>query len=76
MNYDEMYTDCVNNWKLINTRKVERGGLTCETEHFFSEENHKQGKNSNLTFFSVDGVIIGVAFEYCENISIFGEDWF
>lgn len=76
MNYDEMYTDCVDNWKLVNTRKVEIGGLTCEAEHFFNEENHKQGKNSNLTFFSVDGVIIGVAFEYCENISIFGEDWF
>ena len=76
MNYDEMYTDCVDNWKLVNTRKVEISGLTCEADHFFSEENHKQGKNSNLTFFSVDGVIIGVAFEYCENISIFGEDWF
>lgn len=76
MNYDEMYTDCVDNWKLVNTRKVEIKGLSCEAEHFFSEENHKQGKNSNLTFFSVDGVIIGVAFEYCENISIFGEDWF
>lgn len=76
MNYDEMYTDCVNNWKLVNTRKTEIKALSCETEHFFSEENHKRGKNSNLTFFSVDGVIIGVAFEYCENISIFGEDWF
>ena len=76
MNYDEMYTDCVDNWKLINTRKVEIKGLCCETEHFFSEKNHKQGKNSNLTFFSVDGVIIGVAYEYCENIRIFGEDWF
>lgn len=76
MNYDEMYTDCVDNWKLINTRKVEIKGLCCEIEHFFSEENHKQGKNGNLTFFSVDGVIIGIAYEYCENISIFGEDWF
>ena len=76
MNYDEMYTDCVDNWKLVNTRKVEIKGLCCESEHFFSEENHKQGKNSNLTFFSVDGVIVGVAFEYCENISIFGENWF
>lgn len=75
MNYDKMYTDCVDNWKLVNTRKVEIKGFACETEHFFSEENHKQGKNSNLTFFSVDGVIIGVAFEYCENMSIFGQDW-
>ena len=76
MSYDEMYTDCVDNWKLVNTRKVEIKGLSCEAEHFFSEENHKAGKNSNLTFFFVDGVIIGVAFEYCENISVFGEDWF
>ena len=76
MNYDEMYTDCVDNWKLVNTRKTEMKGLSCETEHFFSEENYKQGKNSNLTFFSVDGVIIGIAYEYCENISVFGEDWF
>ena len=75
MNYDEMYTDCVGNWKLVETKKVEIKGFACETEHFFSEENHKAGKNSNLTFFSVDGVIVGVAFEYCENISIFGEDW-
>ena len=75
MNYDEMYTDCVDNWKLVETKKVEIKGFGCETEHFFSEENHKAGKNSNLTFFSVDGVIIGVAFEYCENISIFGEDF-
>lgn len=75
MNYDEMYTDCVDNWKLVNTKKVEIGGLTCEAERFFSEENHKQGKNSNLTFFSVDGVIIGVAFEYFKNMSIFGQDW-
>ena len=76
MNYDEMYTDCVDNWKLVGTKKVEIKGFACETEHFFSEENHKAGKNSNLTFFSVDGVIIGVAFEYRKNISIFGEDWF
>ena len=76
MNYDEMYTDCVDNWKLVGTKKVEIKGFACEAEHFFSEENHKAGKNSNLIFFSVDGVIIGVAFEYCENISIFGEDWF
>lgn len=75
MNYEELYTDCVDNWKLVNTKKVEINGLTCETEYFFSEENRKQGKDSNLTFFSVDGIIIGVAFEYCENISIFGEDW-
>ncbi len=75
MNYDEMYTDCVDNWKLVETKKVEIKGFACETEHFFSEENHKAGKNSNLTFFSVDGVIIGVAFEYWENISIFGEDF-
>ena len=75
MNYDEMYTDCVYNWKLVETKKVEIKGFACETEHFFSEENHKAGKNSNLTFFSVDDVIIGVAFEYCENISIFGEDF-
>ena len=75
MNYDEMYTDCVENWKLVSTRKVEICGLTCESEHFFREENHKSGKNSNLTFFSVDGVIIGVAFEYCKNMSIFGQDW-
>lgn len=75
MNYDEMHTDCVDNWKLVETKKVEIKGFACETEHFFSEENHKAGKNSNLTFFSVDGVIIGVAFEYCENISIFGEDF-
>lgn len=70
-----MYTDCVDNWKLVDTRKVEIKGLCCEAEHFFSEQNHKQGENSNLTFFSVDGVIVGVAYEYCENISIFGEDW-
>lgn len=76
MNYDDMYTDCVDNWKLVGNKKVEIKGFACETEHFFSEENHKAGRNSNLTFFSVDGVIIGVAFEYCENISIFGEDWF
>ena len=75
MDYTEMYIDCVNNWELVNTRKVEINGLICEAEHFFSEENHKKGNNSNLTFFSVDGVIIAVAFEYCENISIFGEDW-
>lgn len=75
MNYDEMYTNCVDNWKLVETTKVEIKGFVCETEHFFSEENHKAGKNSNLTFFSVDGVIIGVAFEYCENMSIFGQDW-
>lgn len=75
MNYDEMYTDCVDNWKLVGNKKVEIKGFACETEHFFSEENHKVGKNSKLTFFSVDGVIIGVAFEYCENMSIFGQDW-
>lgn len=75
MNYDEMYTDCVDNWKLVETKKVEIKGFACEMEHFFSKENHKAGNNSNLTFFSVDGVIIGVAFEYCENMSIFGQDW-
>lgn len=75
MNYDEMYADCVENWKLVRIKKVEIKGFACETEHFFSQENHKAGKNSNLTFFSVDGVIIGVAFEYCENISIFGQEW-
>ena len=75
MNYDEMYTDCVDNWKLVETKKVEIKGFACETEHFFSEKNYKAGKNSNLTFFSVDGVIIGVAFEYCENMSIFGQNW-
>ena len=75
MNYDEMYTECVDNWKLVGTEKVEIKGFACETEHFFSEENHKAGKNSNLTFFSVDGVVIGVAFEYCENMSIFGQEW-
>lgn len=70
MNYDKMYADCVDNWKLVGTKKVEIKGFSCEMEHFFNEE-----KNSNLTFFSVDGVIIGVAFEYCENMSIFGQDW-
>ena len=76
MNYDKIYTDCVNNWELVSTKNVEIKGLSCKTEHFFNEENHKEGKNANLTFFSVDGVIIGVAFQYCEDISIFGEDWF
>lgn len=75
MNYDEMYADCVDNWELVETKKVEIKGFACKTKHFFNEENHKAGKNSNLTFFSVDGVIIGVAFECCENMSIFGQDW-
>ena len=35
MNYDEMYTDCVDNWKLVETKKVEIKGFACETEHFF-----------------------------------------
>lgn len=76
MNYDEMYTDCVNNWELVSSKKVEIKGLSCKTEHFFSEENHWKGENANLTFFSVNGVIVGVAYQYCEDISIFGEDWF
>ena len=71
-----MYTYCVNNWKLVSTRNFEIKNLCCKSEHFFNEQNHKQGKNCNLTFFFVDSVIIGVAYEYCENISIFGEDWF
>ena len=29
MNYDEMYTDCVNNWELVGTKKVEIKGFAC-----------------------------------------------
>ena len=34
MNYDEMYTDCADNWKLVDTRKVEIKGLSCKAELF------------------------------------------
>lgn len=74
MNYDAMYTDCVNNWELVSNEEIEIKGLSCKTEHF-SRGNRKGCGNSNLTFFSVGGVIIGVAFEYCENINIFGQEW-
>ena len=44
MNYDEMYTDCVDNWKLVETKKVEIKGFACETEHFFQRRKLQGGK--------------------------------
>ena len=65
MNYDEMYSNCVDNWKLTRTDKKEIEGLCCEVEEF-------EGKTSNLIFFSVNGIIIAVSSDYGENISVFG----
>lgn len=66
MNYDAMYSDCVDHWKLTRTDKKEIGGICCEIEEF--EKN-----TSNVVFFSVSGVIIAVSSDYGENISIFGD---
>lgn len=69
MNYDAMYSDCVDHWRLTRTDKKEICGMCCEIEEF--EKN-----TSNVVFFSVDGVIIAVTSDYGENISIFGEERF
>ena len=68
--YDELYNECVNNWSLISEKRSVIKGLTCVTKHFYSGETH-----CNTSFFFVNGVIIGYAPEFCENVNIFGEEW-
>lgn len=68
--YEEQYTECINNWRLISEKRVEIKGLSCVSKHFYSG-----GTKGNLTFFFVNDIIIGIAFEYCENVNIFGEEW-
>ena len=75
MNYLEMYVECFYEWRPVETRIKIIGDLKCKSIHFYSEKRHKQGKNSNLTFFIVNGNIIGVAEEHCEGINIFGKDF-
>lgn len=75
MNYDEMYDECFYEWKVAETRFQTFGDLECKSIRFFNENRRKQGKNSILTFFIVNGTIIGVANENCENINIFGNDF-
>ena len=75
MNYEEMYDECFYDWEVVETRFQIISELKCKSIRFFNEERRKQGKNSLLTFFIVNGTIIGVAGEQCENISIFGHEF-
>ena len=75
MNYLEMYDECFYEWKVVETRFQIIGDLECKSIHFYSEKRHKLGKNSHLTFFIVNGNIIGVADENCEGINIFGKEF-
>lgn len=75
MNYDEMYRECFFEWDVVETRFQRINELECISIQFHSEKLHKQGKSSNLTFFFVNGNIIGVAGEHCEDINIFGTDF-
>ena len=68
--YDELFTVCVNNWKLISVKEKSMKGLSCVLRHFFNDKTKR-----NLSFFLVNSVIIGVAGDYCEDVSIFGEEW-
>ena len=75
--YGEIYKRLKNSskWKLVDTKNIEIQTLSCEIQHFFSEEQHKKGCSCNATFFFVSNVIIGIAFDNCEDITIFGEDF-
>ena len=75
MNYLELYDECFYEWKVVETRFRTIGELECKSIRFFNEKRRKQGKNSILTFFIVNGNIIAVANENCENINIFGDDF-
>ena len=75
MTYEEMYDECLYEWTVVETRFQIIGNLKCKSIRFFNENHRKQGKNSLLTFFIVNGTIIGVAGEQCENISIFGDEF-
>ena len=76
--YYEIYDRLKNSsdWKLIDNENVKIQNLSCEIQHFFSEEQHKKGNGCNTTFFFVNNVIIGIAFDHCEDVTIFGESYF
>ena len=75
MNYDEMYDECFYDWEVVETRFKIINDLKCKSICFRNAERRKQGKNSILTFFIVNGTIIGVADENCEGINIFGNEF-
>ena len=77
--YEKIYNSLKNSddWKLVDTKNIEIQNLSCEIQHFFfSLEQHKKGNGCNTTFFFVNNVIIGIAYDYCEDITIFGESYF
>lgn len=75
MNYDEMYDECFYEWEVVETRFQIIGNLQCKSICFSNADRRKQGRNSILTFFIVNGNIIADANENCENISIFGKEF-
>ena len=76
--YEEIYNSLKNSgsWKLVDTKNIEIQTLSCEIQHFFSDEQHKKGKGCNATFFFANNVIVAIAFDNCEDITIFREDYF
>ena len=75
--YTEIYGRVKNScfWKLVDTKNIEIQNLSCEMQHFFSKEKHEKGLSCNATFFFVNNIIIGIAFDHCEDVTIFGEDF-
>ena len=55
----------------LKKEKIE--SLDCEIVHFFNKILGYGPRN--ITFFIVNGVIIGVGYEYAEGFSLFGEDY-
>lgn len=77
MNYDEKYADCLNSedWELIKTEEKEIKSLFCKIKRFYSGKERNQGNHCVITFFFVNDIIIAIADEFCENVSILGEDF-
>ena len=73
--YNRLFEKCTKsaNWVIVEHKKEKIENLDCEIVHFFNKISGCWPRN--ITFFIVNGVIIGVGYEYAEGFSIFGEDY-
>lgn len=73
--YNSLFEKCAKsaNWVLMEHEKKKIKNLDCELVHYFNEISGCEPRN--ITFFIVNGVIIGVGSEYMADISLFGEDY-
>lgn len=73
--YNSLFEKCTksDNWTMLEHKKEKIENLDCESVHFFNKILGFGPRN--ITFFIVNGVIIGVGYEYAEGFSLFGEDY-